>query len=307
MNITKSVAGRKLKMGHDHGKISASKVFWVLLLNLGVSAAQIIGGLLSGSLSLISDAVHNLSDTFSIAITYFASLISGKQKDSRKTYGYKRAEIIAAFVNASALVLISVFLIYEALKRFRHPEVIDGNVMIILALLGIAVNFGSAVLLKKDADHSMNIMTGYLHMLGDMLASVAVLIGGSAVRFFGAFWIDPAVTVLISLYLIKESWNILKASVDILMQSSAELDYPSIKSNIEKIPGVKNIHHAHTWLSDERTIYFEAHIDMDDCMLSQACAVSQKIEGLLKNTYGIHHSTLQFETGRCEDKEFFKA
>jgi cobalt-zinc-cadmium efflux system protein len=294
------------QQGPDHVKLSAAKYLGVTVLNGLITVMEVAGGIMSGSLALLSDAAHNLGDTVSILLSYVAWKIAGKEKDVRRTYGYKRAEIIAAFVNASALVAISLFLVVEALRRFRNPETIDSGLMIGVALFGLAVNFISMRLLKRVAHGNMNVRSSYLHLLGDTVSSVGVLGGGIAIRIWGLFWIDPLVTVLISLYIMRESWVIVKNSVGILMQSAADLDYSAIQREIEAIPEVRDIHHVHTWMANEETVYFEAHIDVEDCLLSEACAVSERIEGILKKHYGISHVTLQFETGRCAEKSFFK-
>ena len=291
---------------HTHGNLSASKYLGVTLLNGFITVVEVAGGIMSGSLSLLSDAAHNLGDTVSIMLSYFAWKIAGREKDARRTYGYKRAEIIAAFVNASALVAISLFLVFEAVKRFRAPEMINSSLMIGVALFGLVANFVSMLLLEKESHGNMNVRSSYLHLLGDTISSVGVLLGGIAIRVWHISWIDPLVTVLIAVYIMRESWGIVKNSVGILMQSSAELDYAAMQRDIEAIPEVENIHHVHTWMANEDTVYFEAHIDMADCPLSQACIVSDKIEGLLKEKYGISHATLQFETNRCAEKDFFK-
>jgi cobalt-zinc-cadmium efflux system protein len=294
-------------VSHDHAGrgLSASKYFGVTLLNGFITLVEAAGGIMSGSLALLSDAVHNLGDTVSILFSYFAWKIAGKEQDARRTYGYKRAEIIAAFVNASALVAISVFLIFEAVKRFRAPETIHSGLMIGVALFGLLANGASMLLLEHGAHGNMNVRSSYLHLLGDTVSSVGVLCGGIVIRLWQVFWVDPLVTVLIALYIMRESWSIVKNSVSILMQSSADLDYSAMQRDIEALPEVKNIHHVHTWMANEETIYFEAHIDMDDCLLSRSCLVSQKIETLLKEKYGISHATLQFETDRCSSKDFF--
>jgi cobalt-zinc-cadmium efflux system protein len=291
--------------GRDQVNLSPAKYLGVTLLNGLITVVEVVGGILSGSLALLSDAAHNLGDTVSIATSYVAWRIAGKKKDVRRTYGYKRAEIIAAFVNASALVAISLFLVFEALRRFRNPELIDSGLMIGVALFGLVANFVSMRLLKKEAHGNMNVRSSYLHLLGDTVSSVGVLGGGIAIRVWGLFWIDPLVTVSISLYIMRESWVIVKNSVNILMQSAADLDYGAMQREIEAIPEVRDIHHVHTWMANEETVYFEAHIDLDDCLLSGACVVADKIEGLLKERYGIAHVTLQFETGRCSEKRFF--
>jgi cobalt-zinc-cadmium efflux system protein len=278
----------------------------VTFLNGFITAVEVAGGIMSGSLSLLSDAVHNLSDTISIMVSYFAWKIAGKEKDARRTYGYKRAEIIAAFVNASALMAISLFLVFEAIKRFRNPETINSGLMIGVALFGLAANFISMRMLEKESRGNMNVRSSYLHLLGDTLSSVGVLGGGIAIRIWGVSWVDPLLTIVIAVYITRESWGIVKNSVVILMQSSADLDYTALQRDIEAIPEVESIHHVHTWMSNEDTIYFEAHVDVLDCPLSQTCGLAEKIETLLKAKYGISHSTLQFETNRCSEKEFFE-
>jgi cobalt-zinc-cadmium efflux system protein len=290
----------------NHGYLSQSKYLGVTLLNGLITVVEVAGGLMSGSLSLLSDAAHNLGDTISILFSYIAWKIAGKEKDIRRTYGYKRAEIIAAFVNASVLLAISLFLIFAAVRRFRNPETINSDLMIGVAAFGLLTNFVSMQLLAKASRGNMNVRSSYLHLLGDTFSSVGVLGGGIAIRIWDVFWIDPFVTALISLYIMRESWVIVKNSVGILMQSSADLDYRAMQCEIEAIPEVRNIHHVHTWMANEETVYFEAHIEVEDCLLSRACVVSDKIEAILKERYGISHVTLQFETGRCSEKSFFK-
>lgn len=291
---------------HDVSNLSGKKIFWVTVLNATITIAEIIGGILSGSLALLSDAVHNLSDTIAIALSYFANKIAQKPKDARRTYGYKRAEILSAFINSAVLLAISVLLIVEAYKRLKSPESIDGNLMIIVATVGLVANFISVYLLEKDSHDNLNIKSSYLHLLSDTISSVGVVIGGIVIKFWGIVWIDPLITVLISLYILKETWHVLKTTVEILMQTSANLDYEAIKRDIEKIDGVNNIHHVHSWMINEKTIYFEAHIDMDNMLLSEAETIYDTIEHFLKAHYGISHVTLQAEVDKCCDKNIFK-
>lgn len=291
---------------HDVSTLSGKKIFWVTLLNATITVAEIVGGILSGSLALLSDAVHNLSDTIAIALSYFANKIAQKPKDARRTFGYKRAEILSAFVNSAVLLGISIVLIYEAIKRLQAPESINGTLMITVALIGLIANFFSVFLLEKDSHKNLNIKSSYLHLLSDTVSSVGVLVGGIAIKLWDFVWIDPIITVLISLYILRETWRVIKTTVDILMQSSAPLDYDAIKMEVEEMENVKNIHHVHSWMIDEKTIYFEAHIDMEDMLLSKVEASYDKIEHLLKENYGISHVTLQAEVDKCCDKNIFK-
>ncbi len=286
--------------------VSGARLLAAVLLNALITVVEVAGGIASGSLALLSDAAHNLGDTAAIALSYAAWRIAGRGSDARRTYGYKRAEIIAAFVNAAALAAISLFLVVEALRRLRAPRAIDSGLMIGIAAVGLAANLAAVLLLRKGARGNMNVRSSYLHLVGDTASSVVVVLGGAAIRLWGASWIDPLVTVLISLFILRESWEIVRGSVGILMQSAADLDYDAMRREIEAIPEVRNIHHVHTWMSNEETVYFEAHVEVEDRPLSQACAIAERIERLLKETYGVAHVTLQFETGRCQEKEFFK-
>ncbi|MBN2259574.1 MAG: cation transporter [Clostridiales bacterium] len=291
---------------HDVSHLSGNKIFWVTVLNATITLAEIIGGLLSGSLALLSDAVHNLSDTIAIALSYYANKLSKKPKDAKRTYGYKRAEILTAFVNSSVLMAISVVLIFEAIKQFKSPEIINGNLMIIVALIGLFANLFSVFLLEKDSHENLNIKSSYLHLLSDTVSSVGVVIGGIAINKWGVLWVDPLITILISIYIMRETWHIIKKTVFILMQSSADIDYESIKMDVEKIEKVKNIHHIHSWMVNEKTINFEAHIDLEDMRLSEVEEIYEKIEHVLKHHYGINHITLQAEVDKCDDKSIIK-
>jgi len=288
---------------HTHDDISGTKVFWVALFNLIITLTEFVGGIMSGSLALVSDAAHNLSDTASIILSYAGIRISAKEKTEKKSFGYKRAEIIIAFINSSTLIAICIYLLFEAYHRFMNPEEINGNLMITIAVIGLIANLLSVFLLEKDSHGSMNIKAAYLHMLGDTLSSVGVVVGGIAIKFWAMTWLDPVITVLVSIYIIYESWKIVKRTVDILMQSSADLDYEAIKKDIEAIESVNNIHHVHTWYSNERTIYFEAHVSLCDIMISQTKPILEKIEHILKEKYGVSHITIQFEDDQsCPDK-----
>jgi len=291
--------------GHSHA-YTGKKIFWVALLNAGITVAEVVGGILSGSLALLSDAVHNLSDTVAIVLSYVANRIARRSKDAKRTYGYKRAEILAAFINSAVLLAVSLLLVFEAYKRWRAPESIDGTLMITVALIGLLADLLSVYLLQKDAHKSLNIKSSYLHLISDTISSVGVLAGGIAIELWGVVWIDPLVTVFISLYIMKKAAEVIRKTINILLQSAAPLDYEAIKADIAGIDQVKNIHHVHSWMIDEKTVYFEAHIDVDDILLSEVEGVYDQIEELLKGRYGISHVTLQAEVDRCCDKNIFK-
>lgn len=291
---------------HSHNIISGKNLLLSIFLNLAITIAQAIGGFISGSLALISDAVHNFSDVISLIISYVAnSLARNKKQTTQKTFGYKRAEIIAAFVNAISLIVIAIFLGIEAIKRFITPQNVESNLVIILAIIGILVNGFSVLLLQKDAKDNINMKSAYLHLLVDMLTSVAVLIGGILMKFYQIFWIDATLTLLISVYLIYISWDVLKESLEILMQFAPKnINIHHVVKDIKTIKEIKNIHHVHLWRLNDHDTYFEAHIELkEDLKTSQFDEICKKIEKKLFKKHHIIHTNLQPEYKRKEEKQ----
>ncbi|MCA1933789.1 MAG: cation diffusion facilitator family transporter [Calditerrivibrio sp.] len=286
----------------DLGNISGKKLFWVIVLNFIITISEIVGGIISGSLSLISDALHNFSDAIAVVISYIAIQLGKKNNNLKHTFGLKRAEIMAALLNSAVLVGVSIYLFYEAIKKFYNPEPISGNVMLIIAIIGLLGNLLSIFLLESDSKESMNIKSAYLHMLSDAVSSVAVILGAIGIIYFKIYWIDPTLTILIGLYVLKESYEILKNSVHILMEGAPSgISLDDIKNNVEKIDEVINVHHIHLWSIGEKDIFIEMHIDLKDMMLSKTSEIRDKVENILK-TYNINHVTIQFETDCCENK-----
>ncbi|MEF3281042.1 MAG: cation diffusion facilitator family transporter [Elusimicrobiota bacterium] len=290
---------------HNEKNRKSKRFFIIIILNLLISFVEIAAGVISGSLALISDAFHNFQDTLSVVITFLAWRLSFKTPTESKTYGYKRAEIIAAFVNSIFLISLSIFIIAEAIKRFYKPHVIDDFLMISMAFFAFVANIISAFMLHKDSFHNINFKSAYLHMLGDAFFSLIVIVGAFSIGRWNIYWIDPLLSVGMSFFIIYQSLPILLKSFNILMQSAPALNYDKIKQDIEKVAGVKNIHHVHCWLNNEETVYFEAHVEIEDCMVSKSCEISFEVEKILKEKYGIYHTTLQFETDRCKRKEMF--
>jgi len=295
-------------LSHNSAEDTSEKnLFITMALNFFITVAEVIGGIISGSLSLISDALHNFSDGFAIIITYVAMRLSKRPKTSKYTFGLKRAEIIAAIINASTLIIISFFLIKEAIDRFSNPTPITGSLMLIIASLGLIANVAGTLLLKKGSANNLNIRAAYFHLLSDAVSSLAVIIGALFIILYKIYWIDPLLTVLISIYILKETYEIVKESVDILMMSNPEgIDLNVIKNIVEKIPGVINIHHIHLWKLNDNDTHFEAHIEVEDMAVSKTIEIQKQIEHKLHDKYEINHTTLQFECGACDEDELIK-
>ena len=294
---------------HHHPSLHGRSLFLSIFLNTVITVAQLIGGFISGSLALISDAVHNFSDVISLLISYIANVLANRKKQTKKyTFGYKRAEIIAAFINAVTLIGVAVILAFEAVKRFSKPEIHNTNLIIWLALLGIVVNGLSVFILKNDAKGNLNIKTAYLHLLADMLTSIAVLVGGILMKYFKVYWVDALLTIGISIYLVVISWNILVTSLKILMLFTPKhLNINEIENEILKITSIRNIHHVHIWQLNEYDFHFEAHLEFkENVSLSVFDNVSEQIENLLQTKFNINHCTLQPEFKRSDSKDIIK-
>ena len=293
-------------MGHEHHhEVEGRNLFFTILLNAGISLAELIGGIISGSISLISDAIHNFSDVLSLIISYVANKLSKRDATEKHTFGFKRSEIIAAFLNSATLIVLAFFILYEAIERFINPVEISGNLVIWLAFSSILVNGLSVLFIKKDAEGNMNMKSAYLHLFGDMMTSIAVLIGGILMKYFHIYWIDPVFSILIAIYLIYLSWHIFLSSLKIIMQFTPDnLDINEIAKDIHNISGVKNIHHIHIWQINEHDIMFEAHIDMEkDVKITEFEKVLQTVKDYLHDKYEIHHVTLQPEYSINDNKQ----
>ncbi len=296
-------------MGHDHHQhthtVEGKRLLITVLLNLAITIAEFIGGIFSNSLALISDAFHNLSDTVAILITYITERISKRASNEKFTFGYKRIQILAAMFNAVTLIAISVFLIFEAWERFNNPQPIKSVLMITVAMIGLLANLASVVLLKSHKKGNINIKAAYLHLIGDTLSSVAVIIGGILIYFYEIYWVDPLITVLISLYIIKETYVVLYDTYKILMQQTPSgIEMEDIIAAVTAFNEVKGVHHIHIWNLTDQEVHFEGHIDLcKDLKVSDGQKVVDKIQIVLKEKYKIDHITLQLEYDRCDNKE----
>ena len=289
---------------HHHHDMSQRRLLIATLLNFIIALAEVTGGIISNSLSLLSDAVHNLGDAFAVFIAYIARRIGKKQPDAKRTFGFRRVEILGALLNAVILIVITVYLFYEAYHRFQDPEPIKGAIMFIVAVIGLIANIAAVVLLRNDQRNSLNIRAAYIHLIGDSLSSVAVIIGSVFIYFFDAYWIDPFITVLIGLYIMKHTWRILRQTIDILMQATPEgLDLEQVCRDIEHMDEVANVHHVHAWNLTDSQVHFECHLDLkEDIRISESEKIRKKIEKMLHSRYTIDHFTIQFEHNTACDK-----
>lgn len=257
---------------------------------------EIAGGVLGGSLSLLADALHNFNDCASLLIAWIARRISRKQADKFRTFGYRRAEVVGALINLTTLILVSLYLIYEAFERFLQPQQIHGWTVIVVAIIALLVDVGTVLLLAKLGKSSVNVRAATLHNLSDALASVGVLVVGVSVWLWNLYIFDVLVTLLIAGFILWQSVGMLKSTIAILMESvPSDLEIDDICNQLTAVTGVVGVHHLHVWQLDERQRAFEAHIVIDAQDLASMEHIKQTIKSDLAKSFQITHSTLEFE------------
>lgn len=290
--------------GHHHQvnveDSTGTRLLLTLGLNLLIPAVQVIGGIQARSMALISDAAHNFSDFTAVLIATIANRVARKGASVCNTFGYRRVEILAASINVALLIGAAVFIVYEAMHRLHHPEAVSGPLVVLIGGVGVLGNGLSALLLHRDAGHNLNVRGAFLHMLGDLFTSVVVVLNGIILIFKPWTWLDPVLSVLIALFILKNCWTILKEATGILMNATPNgLDISRVKAFLEQIPGINGVHYLHAWNVCASSVAFSCHVVVPDQRLSRLDSLSEKIRGQLLRHFGIDHPVLQFETAPC--------
>ncbi len=290
---------------HHIHPLGEKSLKWSIALNLLISLSQVVGTVISGSYALLADALHNMTDVFSLVISYIAVRLGSKHNTLKRTFGYQRAEMMAAFFNSITLILLGGFLIFEGIYRWKKEPIISFEWVIWLAVASIFINAVSALLLHRDAKASINIKSSYLHLFTDMLTSIAVLIGGLMMKYLGWFWVDSLLTILIAAFLLAQSFDIFYRSLcSLLMFTPKGVDLEKIVKDVKMISGIKNMHHIHVWEMNDHSIILEAHIDLtQDFRISEFEKILLEIEALLHGTYGISHINIQPEIFKSDSKQ----
>ncbi len=280
---------------HNHNK-NGSALFGAIVINILLTIVQVVGGVLSGSISLIADALHNFSDAGSLIIAYLAQRISGRPADKEMTFGYGRAEILGALINSVTLILVGVYLLIEASQRLLTPEPIDGWTVIVVAFIALIVDLFTAWLTYMGAKDSINMRAAFIHNLTDAMASVVVIISGTLILLFKIYWIDFVATIVIAIYVMWHSWGLIKSCIKTLMQAVPEdIDSTEVKKALVAVSGVVDIHHVHIWAIHEKTRSLEGHIQVETDSLLDIEKIKKDLRAVLNNRFKINHSTLEFE------------
>lgn len=286
---------------HSHTSLEAgdSRVAWAVVVNIGLTVAQLIGGVLSGSLALIADALHNFSDAISLIVAYLARKIARRPADERMSFGYGRAEVVAALVNYTTLVVVALYLMYEGVMRFFNPEPIDGWMVVWIAMIALVIDLVTAALTFSMSKDSMNIRAAFLHNVADALGSVGVIIAGAVVIIYGWVWVDPAITIMISLYILWHVKSEISDVVRVLMLGSPpDLEFEDVAQAIEAVGQVESVHHMHLWTMQERISAVDAHLVIARGAWGDADQIKADVKQVLAETFGISHSTLEMECAR---------
>lgn len=304
--------GRGHHHGHAHVHLDPEsgdqRVAAAIWANAALTVAQILGGIFSGSLALIADALHNLSDMASLVIAYAARRIARRPADARMTFGYGRIEIVAALVNYVTLILVGVYLVYEGAMRLIDPPEVAGWIVVILGGVALAVDAATAILTYSMRETGSNIRALFLHNLSDALASVAVVGGGALILLYDMRWVDPAITIGVAAYILWLALSEIGGPIRTLMLGSPpDIDAAAVIEAIRGVEGVEDLHHVHLWQMQEHAAALDCHIVVAPERLAEIEPIKARIKTVLADEFGVAHSTLEFESAekeRCEARLF---
>ena len=276
----------------------------VLQFSMAATALYVLAtflfGLRAHSLALLSEAGHNVSDLAAILLSFVAVYFQGRPANAQKTFGYQRAGVLAAFVNALTLLVLSLWLAVTALARLRAPEPVAAGIMMSVAAAGVVMN-GVVALLLRRFSRDVNIRSVFLHMLGDTLSTAAVIVGGFLIRLTGLTWIDPVLSLLIAAMIVWSSVGIVRDTLNILLEGTPRsLDLPEVRGVMQAVPGVQGVHDLHIWSLGENSHALASHVLIGEMFLSECTAVRDRLNAVLLQRFGIHHTTIQMETSGCE-------
>jgi cobalt-zinc-cadmium efflux system protein len=286
--------------GHAHG--DGVRRLWIALVLTSVFlVAEVVGGVLSNSLALLADAGHMLTDVAALGLSLFVAWFSRRPETDKRTYGYLRLEILAAFLNGAALLLLSVWISVEAVLRFRTPEPISGGLMLVVAVMGLLVNVAAAWTLHPSQGGSMNIRGAYLHVLSDLLGSVGTVLAALVVRYTGWLTADPIASVFVTLLIVRAAWRLVRESVDVLLESTpAHISLGAVREQLEAIPGIESVHDLHVWTVTSNHIAMSAHAIVREPERQQH-VLEHALDAM--RLFGIHHVTIQLERQAMYERE----
>ena len=297
---------------HDHGHHDHSvavnqdnkhRVMLTMVLTFGFMVAEVIGGLISGSLALLADAGHMFSDSLALFLSWLAFKFSERSADSARSFGWHRFQILAAFVNGLTLLLIAAWIVIEAIDRFMEPVAVMATPMIIIAALGLVINLFVFKILSGGDHDNLNLKSAMIHVVGDLLGSVAAIVAALLILYFGWYWADPALSVLVALLIVRSGWAVVRKSAHILIEGTpANINTKDIQAHlIDQIPSVVDVHHIHAWSLTGDIVLMTMHVEISE--VQHETDVLKEIKTILKDTFGVMHTTIQVEHLPCPDDD----
>ena len=290
--------------GHGHSHGTGSILQWSLLATSVFVVVELVAGIKAHSLALLSDAGHNFTDALAILLAWVGFRLQSKPADDVKTYGYHRASVLAAFVNALTLMVLSLWILYESAIRLQQPEKVDEWVMIYVAAFGLLVNGGIMLALRAASRNDLNIRSAFVHMLGDALGSVAIIAGALVIHYTGWVRMDPLLSILIALMIVWTGWDIIRESLNILLEGLPRgIGLRDVGSAMRAIEGVLDVHDLHIWSLGSSTHALSCHVLIEDVPPSASDAILRGLNGMLQARFAISHTTVQFEHVSCAISE----
>jgi cobalt-zinc-cadmium efflux system protein len=286
---------------HAHHGATGRRLQLSLAATVVFVIVEFASGLKAHSLALLSDAGHNFTDALALLLAWFAFYAESRPASATKTYGYQRAGVLSAFVNALALVVLAGFIFYESYRRFQAPEPVAEHIMLWVASAGLAVNVGIMLALRSASRHDLNIRSAFAHMLGDALGSIGIIAGAIAIGWTGYLWIDPALSVLIGVLILWTARGIIKESLNILLEGLPHgLHLENVIAEVRRLPGVIDVHDVHIWSLASHSHALSCHVLIDDLPLSASESILRSVNEMLARRFQITHTTIQFEHALCE-------
>jgi cobalt-zinc-cadmium efflux system protein len=294
--------------GHDHdhahfepGKSLSKPLLIVLIITATFAIVELIGGLISNSLALLSDAGHMFTDIMALTLSLAAAIVSQRAATAKQTFGYLRLEILVALANGVALIFISILIMYEAVGRLSNPTSINSQLMLLVAIAGLAANIAGVFVLRERSKENLNVRGAFLHMLGDMLSSVGVIVAALLIFLFNWTIADPIISIAISLIILYGAAKLCQQSAYILLEfTPSHIDLSEVRTSLMRVPGVEDVHDIHAWTISSGVYALSAHLRVSDQPVSACSCIVKACEHLLESKYQIKHSTLQLEYHECD-------
>ncbi len=277
-----------------------------LAITAGFACLEALAGWWSNSLALLSDAGHNVTDVLALGLSWLALELGKRPSHSGKTYGYHRVGILVALFNSATLILVAGGVFYEASRRLVAPPQVESGTVVVVGLLALVVNTVTALIIMRDSDHDLNIRSAFIHLMGDVISTVGVVLAAVGIGLTGKHWLDPAASVLVGGIILWSGWGILRESIDILLESTpSDVDVTKMLKDINSVSGVLGVHDVHVWSINKNLRAMSAHIVIEDIKLSEASRIEHQVREVARREYGISHATLQLECAACDPEEVY--